>query len=51
MPCRSLKAFIDQVATVLAATVPADKIEGFHSFVLTALAHYTAPSIKLGVAM
>jgi hypothetical protein len=27
----------------LAATVPADKIEGFHSFTLAALARYTAP--------
>jgi hypothetical protein len=28
-----------------AATVPAEMIEGFHSFTLAALARYTAPNI------
>ena len=34
----------------LTAMVPTDKIEGFRSFVLAALAHYTVPSMRLGVA-
>jgi hypothetical protein len=34
-----------------AATVPAEMIEGFHSFTLAALARYTAPNIHPGVGM
>jgi hypothetical protein len=34
-----------------AATVPAEMIEGFHSFTLAALARYTAPNIQPGVGM
>jgi hypothetical protein len=34
-----------------AATVPAEMIEGFHSFTLAALARYTAPNIQPSVGM
>jgi hypothetical protein len=34
-----------------AATVPAEMIEGLHSFTLAALARYTAPNIQPGVGM
>jgi hypothetical protein len=34
-----------------AATVPAEMIEGFHSFTLAALARYTAPNIQPAVGM